>query len=276
VFVFNSSAALLFSSVATALAPACRHAPPRCTAVTPSSSACVESLPGFGPDLIGGLPATTHVSDVASLLVDCFYSSGWVAESDGTMHAGATSPGEDELPSEYRSAPAPLQERWRLAAKGLQWRLGARLDDPSMAASMETSLMLVLQERASARLIACAELSLRPVDGKLPGEFAVPPLFLLHTEAQLGAYLSNLAVRPSYRRQGLAKQLLSACETLVRDKWDLPALYLHVDLHNTAAAQLYEACGYEQLERYDKFCQPPVPPDQAPRVLNRYHRKVLR
>ena len=134
--------------------------------------------------------------------------------------------------------------------------------------------MVVLQERESAGLIACAELSLRPIDGKLPGEFAVPPLFLLHSEAKLGAYLSNLAVRPPHRRKGLARQLLSACEDLVRDEWSLPEIYLHVDLLNTAAAELYHAAGYEELVEYDEVCQPPTA-ELAARVQNRYHRKVL-
>jgi len=242
----------------------------------------VESLPGFATfGLVAGLPTTAHVPDVASLLVDCFYSAGWDADSTASAVppapvVGTTAPSsdDDKLPAALRSAPAPLQDRWRLAVKGLQWRLGARLDNPVLEASMETSLMVVLQERTTSQLIACAELSLRPVDGKLPGEFAVPPLFLLH-EAQLGAYLSNLAVRPSYRRRGVAKQLLDTCEALVRDTWSMPALHLHVDLNNTAAAALYRVCGYEQLAEYDGVCQPPIPANQPAQVLNRYHRKVL-
>ena len=106
--------------------------------------------------------------------------------------------------------------------------------------------MLALEEERPGRdteLICCCELSLRPMDGRLPGELATPrPLaigFAPPAPQAYGAYLANLGVRPSHRRRGLARKMLAACEWIVRDSWDLRELYLHVDLHNTAAASLY-------------------------------------
>lgn len=56
-------------------------------------------------------------------------------------------------------------------------------------------------------------------------------------------YISNLAVSPEYRRQGVAKQLLSQCEATAA-KWGFRKLYLHVLDNNANARQLYETNGY--------------------------------
>ncbi|TAG93547.1 MAG: GNAT family N-acetyltransferase [Oscillatoriales cyanobacterium] len=67
-------------------------------------------------------------------------------------------------------------------------------------------------------------------------------------------YLSNLAVHPEYRRQGVAQQLLSSCEQTVRE-WGFSEVYLHVLENNHAARQLYYQTGYrlEQVE-WDWSC----------------------
>jgi ribosomal protein S18 acetylase RimI-like enzyme len=65
------------------------------------------------------------------------------------------------------------------------------------------------------------------------------------------AYVSNLAVRPDYRRQGLGEQLLLACEQQVT-VWGLHELYLHVLENNQSARQLYSKLGY-RLHTADMF-----------------------
>jgi ribosomal protein S18 acetylase RimI-like enzyme len=65
------------------------------------------------------------------------------------------------------------------------------------------------------------------------------------------AYVSNLAVRPDYRRQGLGQQLLLACEQQVA-VWGLRELYLHVLENNQSARQLYSKLGY-RLHIADTF-----------------------
>jgi ribosomal protein S18 acetylase RimI-like enzyme len=57
------------------------------------------------------------------------------------------------------------------------------------------------------------------------------------------AYLSNLAVRSTDRRQGIAQQLIAASETYVQG-WQGRDLYLHVMADNWAARQLYLQQGY--------------------------------
>lgn len=62
-------------------------------------------------------------------------------------------------------------------------------------------------------------------------------------------YLSNLAVHPSQRRQGVAEQLLLNCERVALS-WGFHDLYLHVLENNHQARQLYFKLGY-QLHSFD-------------------------
>jgi ribosomal protein S18 acetylase RimI-like enzyme len=64
-------------------------------------------------------------------------------------------------------------------------------------------------------------------------------------------YLSNLAVQPDYRRQGVAQKLLNACEEIVLSQ-GLQDLYLHVLEDNYPAKQLYLKAGYK-LKQTDPF-----------------------
>ncbi len=56
-------------------------------------------------------------------------------------------------------------------------------------------------------------------------------------------YLSNLAVRQSDRRQGIAVQLLLSCERVILE-WGFHDIYLHVLENNYQARQLYFKLGY--------------------------------
>jgi len=255
-----------------------------------------------------GLLSESDVSGVAGLLVECFYGPQMKKQDDPSSGAApSASPAEagaatkigtpppppmfarkrrqplgakpDAVPPRLVGASLALQERWRTASRGLQWRLSERLRRPSVALSLESSLLLALQERRTGQLVGCVEVSLRPVDGKLPGEFAVPPLFLSHSHEELGAYLSNLAVLPEYRRGGLARRLLCVAEWLVRSEWGMDAMYLHVDMNNAAAVRLYESLGYQPLPAFDTACLPPrtcfAALTGAPTPRNRFHRKLL-
>lgn len=57
-------------------------------------------------------------------------------------------------------------------------------------------------------------------------------------------YISNLAVSHSCRRQGVARQLLLACERTSLE-WGYSNLYLHVLENNHQARQLYLKAGYQ-------------------------------
>lgn len=57
-------------------------------------------------------------------------------------------------------------------------------------------------------------------------------------------YISNLAVSPNYRRQGIARRLLKNCEEIT-NKWGFSEIYLHVLDNNWQAQKLYKQCGYQ-------------------------------
>ena len=61
-------------------------------------------------------------------------------------------------------------------------------------------------------------------------------------------YISNLAVKDSYRRQGIARQLLTKCEQLAHS-WGYDAIQLHVLEHNKLAKQLYLNSGYQIVKK---------------------------
>lgn len=61
------------------------------------------------------------------------------------------------------------------------------------------------------------------------------------------AYISNLVVKPSYRRQGVGKKLLGECEQIALN-WGYYRTFLHVLKSNEGAKQLYLGRGY-QIDR---------------------------
>lgn len=78
-------------------------------------------------------------------------------------------------------------------------------------------------------------------------EVSVRSLSLLSTELWRYPYISNLAVDPKHRRQGVAQRLLLACERTV-ESWGMQDLYLHVLENNAAAYNLYTKAGYRVKE----------------------------
>lgn len=68
-----------------------------------------------------------------------------------------------------------------------------------------------------------------------------PPFWYTHRQRYL--YISNLAVHPEYRRQGIAHRLLQSCEHIAKD-WGYSDMYLHVLDNNRPARCLYEKLGF--------------------------------
>lgn len=81
-------------------------------------------------------------------------------------------------------------------------------------------------------------------------EIALRSLWLGGTRSP---YISNFAVSPNYRRQGVGRQLLQCCEQ-VASSWNCPQLSLHVLENNQAARTLYFSRGY-QLKRIEATWQ---------------------
>jgi ribosomal protein S18 acetylase RimI-like enzyme len=66
------------------------------------------------------------------------------------------------------------------------------------------------------------------------------------------AYVERLVISPSFRRQGMARRLLSAAEDLARDAGK-KTVGLHVTGNNLGALRLYEAEGYVEVSRQRSF-----------------------
>ncbi len=60
------------------------------------------------------------------------------------------------------------------------------------------------------------------------------------------AEILTIAVRPSCRRQGLARHLVEQAIVVTR-AWGAERMFLEVAENNTAAIELYTVCGFEQV-----------------------------
>lgn len=70
-------------------------------------------------------------------------------------------------------------------------------------------------------------------------------------------YISNIAVRPDYRRRGVADVLLNALEQRARALM-LSFLTLEVRAHNAPAIALYEKHGYRVAGRRKNYYEKPT------------------
>jgi len=93
---------------------------------------------------------------------------------------------------------------------------------------------VVQDSSAESELVGTVEVSLKSLSPWLPFSPSVP-------------YISNLAVASQCRCQGVGKQLLFACEEMVR-QWGHHHLYLHVMDDNTPARRLYAKAGYQLVD----------------------------
>lgn len=84
---------------------------------------------------------------------------------------------------------------------------------------------------SSGKIIGTVELSLSSPEGWIPKQYQA-------------TYISNLAVSPHYRRQGIAQRLLQGCEQLTI-QWGFQNIYLHVLDNNQQAQKLYQQSGYQ-------------------------------
>ena len=195
-----------------------------------------------------GMPEIDDASATAKVLVESFEVADNAAARNAATEAAAGAPTPPTMPRDdlglpmWPSPPPPLDPlslaRWHVSFKGLHWRVNNRLFHPSLERSLQSSLMLAVQAKDSGDLVGCAELSLRPADGSLPGEFA-PPAVLLFAGSQrppLTAYVSNLAVLGAHRRRRLATRLLAACEEIAATRWRCSDIYLHVCAQKCAHA----------------------------------------
>lgn len=92
-------------------------------------------------------------------------------------------------------------------------------------------LVALNQSKIDSEIIGTVEISLNPVFWSKKSEYP---------------YISNLAVKNSYRRQGVGKKLLQKCEQIAWN-WGYRETRLHVLHNNNSAQQLYVSSGYKVL-----------------------------
>ena len=69
-------------------------------------------------------------------------------------------------------------------------------------------------------------------------------------------FITNVAVRPTYRRQGIARELLAVFNRFAEGK-QLAFLTLEVRVSNTPAIALYQSMGFEEAGRRKNFYEHP-------------------
>ena len=97
----------------------------------------------------------------------------------------------------------------------------------------------------------CADVTTLPASGSRASReplVARVPQALGLTESGAFAYVSGMCVLPSYRKRGVGRTLLEACEACARRMTPTPsAVALHVESDNEGAIALYESCGYVRV-----------------------------
>ena len=73
-----------------------------------------------------------------------------------------------------------------------------------------------------------------------------------YTSISSEAYIERLVVSPGFRRQGMARRLISAAENFARDAGK-KTVGLHVSANNLPALRLYEDEGYEEISRQRSY-----------------------
>jgi len=63
------------------------------------------------------------------------------------------------------------------------------------------------------------------------------------------SWIATIGVLPEYRRRGIGRDLLRACEARLKT----PRIRLSVRASNTGAIRLYELEGYQQLEMWQRY-----------------------
>ena len=77
------------------------------------------------------------------------------------------------------------------------------------------------------------------------------------------AYITNLAVLPQFRRQGIASKLLTMLQSELVGSSTVRTMSLHTQVDNMAALALYEAYGFRIVARIRNFYAKTVTPNEA-------------
>eukprot|EP00536_Pseudo-nitzschia_multiseries_P003020 jgi/Psemu1/322823/estExt_fgenesh1_pg.C_430021 len=99
-------------------------------------------------------------------------------------------------------------------------------------------MVLNRHKRKKEKIVGTAEVSFHEFSQTLLG-YSRPKDSIL--------YVTEVAVDSSQRRKGIAKLMMEAIDALAEIR-EVETIYLHVDVTNSGAVQLYEKAGYEKLD----------------------------
>jgi ribosomal protein S18 acetylase RimI-like enzyme len=135
--------------------------------------------------------------------------------------------------------------------------------DEQIRMAAGTSIILAVSKRSTNKdneIVASIELRLQPCDAKIP--FTLPLLDKIERvvaktlgtnerqqERDLQPYLSNLCVNENYRGKGIGRALVRCVEDIASTTWGYSKMYLHVDIENKPALELYKSEGYVDVGR---------------------------
>lgn len=159
---------------------------------------------------------------VSKLLTQAFHSFDPLDDDRGSGAEGGRSNGS--------SPPGSLQYQLKLLA-ALQWRAG------TLGRGLIT---ITATDAASGQLAGCANVTPGLGLTGAADHVELPP-------GAAAATVSNMAVAAAFRRRGLGRALLAACERAAAELYSPSAslLALSVYRQNEAAVQLYEGSGWQ-------------------------------
>ena len=233
---------LLLNTLMPTPPPAPRCAPPCCLRSDLSSP-----LP-LPEQLRIGTVESADLEPCIDVLVECFYKDA--------LTLAAEEFSEEEM---EQLRPALLAVNGYLAfisriilSETTRQRVGARLQSGGTGLEPRGSaLMIAAQDASSRKIVAIAELSTRPRDGKVPGDLRLPTLPGQPSRDFETAYVSNLCVTGGWRKRGVARAMLRICEDTAR-AWGYEEVCLHAATRDKPLISMYEALQYEQLPGYDQ------------------------
>lgn len=143
-------------------------------------------------------------------------------------------------------------ECWISNYLGFKDRGGQRLPNPNLDISMDVFLIAATSKQNPKKIIGLVELSLEVPTGLLPGPDTSSFRSRPNDLSDYQPYVSNLAVDPRERRQGLSRSLCQLVEVIALKAYRKPKMYLHVLKNNIAARNLYESLGYSLLNKLNE------------------------
>jgi len=222
--------------------PSARCAPPCCLRSDVSSP-----LP-LPEQLRVGTVESADLGPCTDVLVECFYKDALTLAAEEFT--------EEEM-EQLRPALSAVNGYLAFISRVIlsettRQRVGKRLKAGGTGLEPRGSaLMLAAQDVSSRKIVAIAELSTQPRDGKVPGDLRLPRLPGQPARDLETAYVSNLCVTASWRKRGVARAMLRICEDAAR-AWGYDEVYLHAATRDTPLISMYEALQYEQLPDFDQ------------------------